>query len=228
MKNIVYKILIAVIVVISNTSCESYLDIHKEYIQDGERIYAPIVDSVTVFGGNQRVVVKLRYYNGNNLDRTVIYWNDFMDSLTVSLKSYNISKGLDSVEIDIPNLLENSYSFNIINYDVYGNKSLAVPAFGNAYGQQYQSAINNRNIKQKFGSGNQFIIRWSAAPDQLIGTEVKYKNLQNTEIIEVRNREDESAYPRSSNNQFVYRSVYLPEENAVDVFYTDWSSPISY
>ncbi len=228
MKKLLYNIIIALIVICSGTSCENFMDVHEEFIQGGERIYAPIVDSVSVFGGNNRVVVKLRYFNGNNLDKTVVYWNDYLDSMVVSLASYNITKGLDSIEVNIPNLEENSYSFNIVNYDKFGNKSLSVPAFGNSYGALYQASINNRTIREKFNSGNQFIIRWSAASDNFVHTEVKYLNESNQEVVVTKGRGEEYSYPKSINNRFVYRSAYLPEENAVDIFYTEWSSFISF
>lgn len=227
MKKLFYNIVLTIIVIFSTVSCDNFIDVHEEFIQGGERIYAPIVDSVNVFGGNNRVILKIRYFNGNNLDKTVIYWNDYLDSIVVALSSYNITKGLDSIEVNIPNLKENSYSFNIINYDKFGNKSLSVPAFGNSYGALYQASINNRNIREKFNSGNHFIIRWSAAPDKLVHTEVKFLNESNQEVVVTKGRGEEYSYPKSINNSFVYRSAYLPEENAVDIFYTDWSTALS-
>src|SRR5690606_38843226 len=142
MKTKISKALFAlgVILCMSMTiACDNFMDLHKEYIRDGEHVYAPIADSVTVYSGNERSGMKIRYYNGHNLQQSTIYWNNKTDSLVVDLKPHKMSVGYDSIEVNIPDLPESAYSFYIVNYDHFGNKSLEVEAFGNSYGDDFRN-----------------------------------------------------------------------------------------
>jgi len=229
MKNKITRIVctvgIALCLVIS-LSCDNFMDIHQEYIKDGERVYAPIVDSVTVFAGKGKVMMKLRYFNGHNLKHSTIYWNDKHDSLQVDLAQYDISAGLDSIEVTIPDLVESAYSFYIVNYDSHGNRSLEVSTFGNAYGVDFQNSILNRSIKSLANFDDRFEIEWAAPSDQLVNVELKYIDELGNEISVVRDIENVGTYAKARDDEFVYRSYFLPEENALDLFYTEWSEPI--
>ena len=51
----VYALIAFVISVLSITSCDDFMDVHKEYIEGGEIIYAPKPDSLRFIAGKERI-----------------------------------------------------------------------------------------------------------------------------------------------------------------------------
>src|SRR5690606_41961667 len=73
--------------------------------------------------------------------QTRLEWNDGADSRLIDV---NPSGQLDSVIIEIDNLEEKSYFIDLYNVDKDGNKSVRVQTVGTAYGDRYESGLNNR------------------------------------------------------------------------------------
>src|SRR5690606_19708486 len=170
--------------------------------------------------------MKIRYYNGHNLQQSTIYWNNKTDSLVVDLKPHKMSVGYDSIEVNIPNLPESAYSFYIVNYDHFGNKSLEVEAFGNSYGDDFRNSLINRSIRQLNNFRDRFEIHWAAAADRLVNVDVKYIDENGNEVVERRGIQTIGTYTKARDDEFMYRSIYIPEANAVDLFATEWSEPV--
>lgn len=209
-------------------ACDSYTDVHKEFIRDGEKKYAPALDSAVVLPGNGRVVLRSWLYNATFVESLHIYWNNNADSLItpVSLKS-----GLDSVDTEIPNLPENSYSFELFTKDKYGNKSLKSSIIGNSYGEQFIHSYNRRTIKYAVvNPPDTGYIYWNSADERTLFSEVKLTDPDGIEsILKVKPDQLTLKYEQySPGTLFAERSLFLPEANAVDTFYTAWSTPMQF
>ena len=216
-------------VMASMIGCDKFTDIHQDFIDSGEIIYAPKLDSVAVYAGNNRVKVGLWYFNGHHLKSTLIRWNNNQDSMLVNLEEYAIQSGRDSIEVVIPNLIQNAYSFTLQNIDIHSSRSLTTSAFGSAYGEDFQSTLINRRIRNVANHGSEgFAIEWLASEETMVAVEIKYVE-ENTQLERIIRRPVES----QSNlmvvpyqGRFTYRGLFLPETSAVDTFYTEWSDII--
>lgn len=223
MKNIASCL--ALLLSIALCSCDKFTDVHREFIKEGEIIYAPNFDSVAVRAGKDRVDILMRFFNGHNLKQSVVCWNNWKDTLIVNLADYSLKQGLDTIEVSIP-LKEGTYSFNIYNIDKFNNRSLVTSVFGSSYGNDFASTIGNRGIKEIKNYASYFEIVWSSAEETLYGNEIRYTDKQTgTETIKLYlGQEAFTKFEfKPKDDLFAIRSVYAPELGAVDFFYSDWS-----
>lgn len=228
MKNYLIISLLGIVAAVAG-ACDKFTDVHQPFIEGGELVYAPKLDSVSVVAGKNRVSLSMWYYNGHNLKETVIYWNSQQDSLVVDLGPFAIKSGLDSIDVIVPDLPENAYSFYLQNTDGNGNRSVLTTAFGSVYGSDFQSLITNRRIREIRPQEEGFEISWLAADETLIFTELRYvDSATGREKVVRMPAQSTSTYAiRTKDNQFSYRSLYIPEPQAIDTFYTAWSDPIA-
>ena len=219
---VINKLFLIVISFVIITSCEDIMDIHKVYIEQGEIIYAQKPDSISFIAGKNRVLFKGWMYNAVNIKTLNILWDNGVDSISIPV-SFNT--GMDSIEVIIPDLPEKSYTFNVYSTDNFGHRSLNLTNFGSSYGDIYTSSIIDRRIKSIGLTDKAGVIDWFSAPEGLIYNEVRYE-LTNGEKLVV--RVSDSIFTTSlsplpaSSTVLEYRSLYIPEEESVDTFYTEW------
>ncbi len=151
----IYSLAILAASILSFTSCEDFMDMHEEYIEGGEIIYAPKPDSVSFIAGKGRVLFNCRTYNAPNVRSIDVYWNDGLDSLIIPVE---LKTGYDSISVILDNLEEKSYTFNIQTTDNFGHKSLFMTDFGTSYGDTYQATLNDRLIESLSGRNNQVVL----------------------------------------------------------------------
>src|SRR5690606_3791113 len=96
------------------TSCESFMDIHEEYVKDGEIIYAPKADSIQFIAGKGRVQFAFWLKNAPNVKSIDLYWNSMSDSLITPVSP---TTGLDSFYVVVPDLPEGAYTFEVKTRD---------------------------------------------------------------------------------------------------------------
>lgn len=217
----IYSLAILVVFILSVTSCEDFMDIHKEYIEGGEIIYAPKPDSVNFIAGKGRVLFNCRTYNAPNVRSIDVYWNDGLDSLIIPVE---LKTGYDSISVILDNLEEKSYTFNIQATDNFGHKSLFMTDFGTSYGDTYQATLNDRLVESLTLSDQEGTIKWYYAPQYLVRSEVRYVKKNGSQaIVKVPSTDDLVQLPDvKPGSTFEYRSLYIPEEVAIDTFATAW------
>ncbi|MGL4805552.1 MAG: DUF4998 domain-containing protein, partial [Bacteroidales bacterium] len=182
MKKYIFQLLAFVFAV---TSCDSYTDIHQDYIEGGEIVYLQKVDSVVANAGYERIQLKLWYNNGDRLEKTIIYYNNYKDSIIVDLKN-KLKSGKDSLDL-IVDLPETNYNFNVINFNLFNQRSLAVPHFASSYGDMYRATLKNRLLKssQLLEPGEGFKVEWYTPSESYVGMEVEYNGASGKQIIAV-------------------------------------------
>lgn len=217
----IYSLAILAASILSFTSCEDFMDIHEEYIEGGEIIYAPKPDSVSFIAGKGRVLFNCRTYNAPNVRSIDVYWNDGLDSLIIPVE---LKTGYDSISVILDNLEEKSYTFNIQTTDNFGHKSLFMTDFGTSYGDTYQATLNDRLIESLSLSDQEGTIKWYYAPQYLVRSEVRYVKKDGSQAIaKVPSTDDLVLLPDvKPGSTFEYRSLYIPEEAAIDTFATAW------
>lgn len=217
----IYSLAILAASILSFTSCEDFMDMHEEYIEGGEIIYAPKPDSVSFIAGKGRVLFNCRTYNAPNVRSIDVYWNDGLDSLIIPVE---LKTGYDSISVILDNLEEKSYTFNIQTTDNFGHKSLFMTDFGTSYGDTYQATLNDRLIESLSLSDQEGTIKWYYAPQYLVRSEVRYVKKDGSQAIaKVPSTDDLVLLPDvKSGSTFEYRSLYIPEAAAIDTFATAW------
>uniref|UniRef100_UPI0032173448 DUF4998 domain-containing protein n=1 Tax=uncultured Draconibacterium sp. TaxID=1573823 RepID=UPI0032173448 len=222
MKNIRIQLLVLFVVTIGITSCQQMEDIHKDYIKDGETIYAGKAYDPIVLPGNGRLNIKLFFKNGGSIRNCIVEWNDGADHLSTAVTP---NLPLDSIEITINDLEEKSYIFNVYNIDKEGNRSIKVPVAGSVYGDSYIQSLNNRIITSTEGGGtiDSLTIDWGPIQEGNIGVELTYLDSEGKQMTRTLLPEDNRIVIRDweSEGTLSYVTKYIPEVGAIDTFKTN-------
>lgn len=222
MKQRLYNILICLLA-ISAVSCESFMDIHEEYVQDGEVIYAPKVDSVQFIAGKGRVQFAFWLENAPNVKHVDLYWNSRTDSLTTTVSP---TTGVDSFYVVVPGLPEGAYTFEVKTRDNFGHSSLYLTGFGNSYGDFYQSSLLNRRVRTVEQTPDGDLVTWYGSLDGMTWTDVRYTtNDGETKTLRLSPSTSEVLLSDSKRGTgFEFASSFIPEELSIDTFETEWES----
>jgi hypothetical protein len=221
MKTICKKLSLAFMALLFMYSCDNFMDVHKDYIKDGEIIYAPKVDSIEFVAGEGRMLFRAWLLNSPNVKSINIYWNSYNDSLIIPVSP---SAGLDSVEAILPNMPERAYTFDIHTVDNFGHPSLLTTGFGTSYGESFRNILSNRRVRTIDLTDIGGMINWFSAGDNLVATEIRYTDKNNRQkTVSVSANESSVLCPEiKSGSKFEYRSSFIPEDKSIDTFYVDW------
>lgn len=219
-------IIMLLAILIAFAGC-SKMDEYKKYVKSGEISYTGKIDSLQIFSGNKRVLIKGLFLSDPKIDKCVIYWNSKKDSAVIKV---NRTQGVDTLKYLINNLEDNVYNFEILTYDKLGNASIPVYAVGTAYGERYQASLGNRPIsKKELYAGDLTTSLVFGSMDRTSGvfaTEIQYKDqggisrkllipIDSTSIIL-------SDYAIGS--EFEYRTLFLPDTSCIDTFYSAYTA----
>lgn len=219
----IYSIVVFVASVLCFASCDDFMDVHKEYIEGGEIIYAPKPDSINFIAGKNRILFNCRTYNAPNVQSIDVYWNDGLDSLIIPVE---LKTGYDSISVVLDNMEEKSYTFDVRTTDNFGHKSLYLTDFGTSYGETYQSRLSDRRIKTVALSDKGGTVTWFFAPGDLVRSEIRYvKNDGSQSVAETPSTKDVVDLPGIKPGSAIeYRSLFIPEEASIDTFATAWKT----
>lgn len=202
-------------------SCSDMNELSNRFLKNGEITYAVLPDSVIIRPGKERLQFQI-FIRTNRVKTTRIYWNNRTDSIDVEIGNKD---GIFYKTLE--NLPEQSFLFNLVNIDQYGNKSLPFEVTGNAYGEIYRSSLLNRTIKgAEFNNNNYWTIEWRQIEptSEIVATQLEYVdnegNVQKIVIhpdsltTEIKNMPTDTEYK--------YRTAYVPPFG-IDTFYTDYT-----
>jgi hypothetical protein len=201
-------------------SCDDMMDIHRKYIEGGEKIYAPKVDSLFFYNGENRVQMWFWLFEAPNVRSVDVFWNNDVDSMIIPVMP---SAGLDSMSAFITLAEEKAYTFYVGTTDIFGNRSLREMGSATSYGAIYKSALTNRGVKSAVTTGSVTEIQWYSAADDYACSEIRYMGINN-EVLTVRALPDESSTycpDVKTGSTYEHRSLYVPV-NSIDTFYLDW------
>lgn len=133
MKHIIYILLFSGLIF---ASCTDMNDVSKEFMTPETR-YAGSPDTIKVFSGRERLILNFRLTDAS-VTSIDLYWNNKSDSLILPVVMDAVPK-VFNVEID--NLPESTYSFEVITHDNKGNKSIVSRAIGRTYGNAYEKSL---------------------------------------------------------------------------------------
>jgi hypothetical protein len=196
------------------------MDIHQKYLEGGEKIYAPKVDSLVFYNGKNRAQLWFWLLESPNVHSVDIYWNAYADSLIIPVTP---SAGLDSMAVYISLPEERTYTFYIRTTDIFGNHSLLEMGSATSYGAIYESALTNRGLTAEI-SGSTATIQWYGVTDDYVYSEVRYTDINNElRIVRALPNELSTSCPDAkAGSTFEHRSLYAPT-NSIDTFDLEWT-----
>lgn len=222
-KNINGLIYILGIALVLMASCSKMNDIQDKYLRKGETIYVGKVDSAKVFAGRERVMLRY-WFSDTRATKLMVYWNSRTDSLLLDVP---VSSNKDSVDVIISNLTEDNYLFELITMNsAMKDKSIPYQVGGNVYGDEYQATLSNRGIdKITFNhTTGKCIITWLGSVEDGIACDLAYTDTLGNEITRRIPMGGDTTVLNGLDKDLKYRTLFLPEAQAIDTFYTEYES----
>jgi hypothetical protein len=199
-------------------SCSDMNDLHDKYLDEGEITYAAKVDAAGTAPGKNRILIAL-LVESQRIESFRIYWNDYTDSIDLAI---NQQTGIFTEILN--GLEENSYIFQVVSFDKFGNKSLPFEVTGNVYGDRFQASLTNRAIKSAYADQDGLTVNWSGIVDKAVRSDLSYKALDGkVKTLPIPMSENVTVIPDYASD-LRYQTLFLPEEFAIDTFYVDWKS----
>jgi hypothetical protein len=222
-KNIMLISMVAMAIMVS---CTDMMDIHSEYIAEGETIYSVKIDSTIVYPGNNRVKVKGYLKNASLVENIVITWKKADLTESIETFPYDYDQSVDSFEV-VFSIDEGQYLLNLTSKDADGNSSVSTQSVAKVYGEKFRSFLVNRAIQKAVPNLTGGAKLTFAAPASNLA--VVNFNYQTTEGIvkELIIPASQSELVIEDCDLFVpisYSSGYLPTAMAIDTFFCDAES----
>lgn len=202
-------------------SCSKMDATYSEFLKKGETIYIGKADSVKSYAGKNRLKLSWLFIGDPKISKYKIYWNNRTDSI---IQLFQRNPGVDSVNAIINSLKEGIYNFEIFSFDNLGNTSIKVEAQGIVYGAEYQASLLNRGLKKaSILSGTSIVnLEWLKSDITDIGVNVNYTGIDGNQhkLFVPKDEIYSNLIDYKSGTSFNYRTLFLPEANAIDTFLT--------
>lgn len=197
------------------TSCDNMNDQHIGYLEEGEKIYAAKVDSVSAGAGKERIEMEV-FVKSQRIESIRFYWNAHNDSI-----DFAIGNQTGNFKFMIENLPEREYLFQVVSFDKFGNISLPYEVSSLSYGENYRKVLSNRRIESLTKtSDGKAAFEWAALTDDALYTTLHYtSNIGKviTKVIPSAVSKDTIA-DFTPSAQFKYITTYRPKVNSPDTF----------
>lgn len=201
-------------------------EVYKEFVKP-EIIYVGAADSLKIFPGKGRLIISFQLTDPSVTNAT-FYWNNKSDSLNMDVKMENVREIIDAEIKDLP---EGTYSFDIVTHDDRGNSSIKATVVGSVYGEKFSAALLDTPVKGAYVNEKDHTkvdVDWGNPDVTALGMEVIYTNSSDEEVFlyspVVTNMPPTVLSDHKEGTNFRYRTLFLPEEGAIDTFYTDYKS----
>lgn len=209
---------------VAAVSCKKMDDIYKDFVKDGETVYIGKADSAFVRGGYHRAEVVWLLKSDPKVSSYKLFWNNGRDSVSGDVTK---TENVDTVRVSLDDMTEGTHHFTIRMYDRHGNTSVPTYVSGSVYGPQYEQTLLDRTYRGmvRVGRTNLEVI-WTPAEESAVGIEARYTNRAGEEeiyfISSLLNSSIFSSFP--VNGEFQYRTLFMPDELALDTFATDFAT----
>lgn len=207
-------------------SCTGMDEVYKEFIKP-EIIYVGKADSLKVFPGNGRLIINFELTDPS-ITHATFYWNNKSDSAKMNI---SMEKTKEIISAKIEDLSEGTYSFDVFTYNEKGNSSIKATVVGRVYGEKFANALLDTPVKGAYVSDTDHTkvdVDWGSPDATALGMEIIYINSSDEEVFLYApvklNMPSTVLTDHEEGTDFRYRTLFLPEINAIDTFYTDYKS----
>ena len=205
------------------TACDSMEDINNTFVGDGEFVYIGKADSIKTKPGRNRLELSWLLLSDPRVASYKVLWNNKADSIQGMLTK---TEGVDTVRIMFDNMNEAVHQFDIFLYDKLGNASIRSSINGRVYGLKYEASLLNRTFEREIRDGDNLIMEWVEAGEDVAAVEVEY--LDNSNKMVRKQIPGKTIIDTLQNfplgGSLMYRTKYLPEPLAIDAFYSDYQN----
>jgi len=218
MKPIFYFYFIAVSLLIA--SCGK-IDDYKKFTDGKLIIYPGKPDSLRVYSGRNRALVKFLIISDPNVVKATIYWNNRENKQDVNISR---GKGVDTISALISPLQEGNYTFEVYTFDKNGNKSVATLKQGATYGDVYEKSLLNRVLESVVyqPSNGSTTLNWRPSATGTVAVALTYTTLSGaTKSRRVDNNTTQVVLAdHNPETSIQYKTLFLPDSSAIDTFYS--------
>jgi hypothetical protein len=159
--------------ILALTSCDDMNSVNREYLDRGETPYIAKIDSAKFVAGLNKVWFKWWLSGDPRIVKTEIRW---IEGITPKSREYILDRAqndsliIETVMEDVP---EGTYSFEFINWDSEGNRSVSVIVSAEILGDKYKSSLFNRSITTATKFGNGYTLVWGTS--DCLYSELEYR-----------------------------------------------------
>ncbi|QZE15303.1 DUF4998 domain-containing protein [Halosquirtibacter laminarini] len=200
------------------TSCDDAYSSYEDFIQDGEQSYSPVIDSLDVFSGNERIKIVAGFNNAPNVKALKVTWKSGDSIRIMDIENKGIGEQYYDVILD--NFPEGIYLMRIASVDKFDNTSLTQLFSVRTYGDFYISNLKNRKIDSKSLNGNTLVLNWKLPEQYTEKTVISYTNTEGDEAqYTVDDEENTSTIENvDGNSKIEYQTYFNPEGKSIDLF----------
>lgn len=219
------SILLTVGVAVALSSCGGQDEIYKEWVKKGGYDYPAKAVNLSSVIGYKSVIINWEKPMDPAVTTATLFWDNYASSQSIDYADYSDGK----VSMEVGNLEDRSYTFDIVNYDAVGNKSLAAEITVSPYGDSWMVSRSERTVTSSRMDGRDAKIVMSKATDEMVATRFRYKNLQD-EWVEcetiLKPGENEVTFPNAlRGKRFEYSSSFCPAAGK-DTVWGHWTKSV--
>lgn len=215
-----FKLFSAICLVIAMSVVGCKKDDPLQQAEDESKPYVKRADGAQLYAGQNRAVISWK-----NTDPTVssvkVFWNGHADSLT-----HTVTAGADSIGVNVNNLPEGNYTFEVFTFNKDNITSGKVLVRGYVFGESYAAKMVNRNLYNIAHTGNNALkLEWNGMKEKdAVGTQVFYTDRGGQERVQFINASDSLFtivdVTNAIRGTIKYRTVYKPSQFVIDTLYS--------
>ena len=224
MKRTFYYILAFAAVLCALSACKKQDDIYKQYVKAGGYVYPAKAVNLTATSGHSRVILEWEIPLDPSVKYAKVYWDNYTDSLEVQYSEFPDER----VNVEVKDLEDRSYTFDVVNFDASGNKSLATELTVSAYGDSWLVTHSERALVSAKMKGYTDIahVVLTKATDEMVATRFRYRGLDGEWIdydVFLDPSETEIDLPDALRGKRIeFKSGYRPSDGLDIVWATSW------
>jgi hypothetical protein len=173
--------------------------------------------------GRNRIELSWTANIDSNINSYKIFWNNLKDSISGNIP---ITDQPGTIRVMLSDLDEGLYQFYVYHYDKNGNPSKAVSSLGHVYGDTYNESLVQRKIISLKRDNSDVVIQWENDEQNRSSLLIEY--IHDSGNNRMHTSTPGSSIDRISNvrldSEMKYKTGYMPAENSLDTFYTDYQS----
>lgn len=219
MKKLTYILFAAVALL--PVACGRQDTVYKEFVKPGGYIYPAKPLNLTALSGYQRVFLRWEAPMDPSIRTTKLFWDNYTDSLVFSYGDY-VDGALEAV---VDKLDDRSYTFDVVNYDADGNKSLATEITMVPFGESWLVSHSERSVRFARMVEDEAVITMSKSTDEMVATRFRYRNNAGQTVVSDYMFPDATDFvlPDAKKGvRFEYQSAYLPAAGK-DTVWASWT-----
>lgn len=224
------KVFFVFFVLAAFVSCGKQDTVYKPFVKEGGYIYPAKPLELKATSGYQRIFLEWMAPMDPSIRTTKLFWDNYTDSLVFSINDYE--GGFLSAEV--ANLDDRSYTFDVVNYDAAGHKSLPTEITTTPFGESWLLSHAERSLLSAVMDGDDAVVTMTKSTDEMVATQFRYKTADG-QVVEsdyLKPGEVEIRLPNAMKGKRVeFKSAFLPANGKDTVWLVSWQksmNPIFY